>query len=253
MPCRLLLGIVLITGAFLSGSVDKARGQTYALASGIPALEDIAMVSVKQGWGTTPQSVWWTIDGGHTWHDVTPRAVRGLGIGAYAFIDALTAWVAALTPSGTAFIFRTVNGGKTWESSRLRLVGSAGGPEFLPASGRRSSLVVYDTVDAGGHWTFMPPLNLHANIASAPVDFVDALHGWIVIGHRLYATHNSARTWAAVASNRRFSAGDHLDFVTDRIGFALTAPGRASNARMLLTTVDGGHSWNTLSYEYLNA
>ncbi len=170
---------------------ESQRGAIYAIAASPLALDTL--------WaGTDDGLVWATRDGGANWSDVTPG-----GLGEWSKVtqleashfDASTAYVSAsrfrvddLHP----YLYRTRDGGKTWQSI------SAGLPANAPVNAVREDTVrrgllfaatetaVWVSYDDGDHWdplqqnlphTSMRDLAIHGN------DLIVATHGrsfWIL-------------------------------------------------------------------------
>lgn len=90
-----------------------------------PALTQIHMLDLINGWGTTETSLVRTVDGGLTWYNMTPPGVSSLGYSASVFfLDALTGWVVtggADFYNGTLAL--TTDGGSSWTSAAVPFAG----------------------------------------------------------------------------------------------------------------------------------
>jgi len=177
--------------ASLNPKAEKQRGAIYSLA---PSFH-----SVNTLWaGTDDGLVWTTRDGGQTWKDITPPALSAWGkvtqISASHFDDA-TAYVSVsrlriddLRP----YIYRTHDGGKTWQQI------TSGLPDNAPVDTVREDTVrkgllfagtenaVWVSFDDGDRWQSLQ-LNLpHTSMRDLWVhdnDLIVATHGrsfWIL-------------------------------------------------------------------------
>ncbi len=200
------------------------------------AIVSIHMVSPLVGWGVSIRSVLHTSDGGRYW-----KIMRSLGnapdgqIAALAARDANRAWVVVPTRSRSSsaypgsVVVSTIDGGRTWRSSRP-LRGSS------------------------------PPLE---SIGSPSINFVDALHGWVVTtegagagsaAHDLYSTVDGGVTWRLIEYNR---LADHasrgslpscdclggISFQSTRTGWATGLSGADPSLTILYRSADGGRTW----------
>ena len=85
-----------------------------------PSILNIEMLDEVNGWAVTEENVIRTDDGGVTWYNVTPANLADAGYLVYPdFFDATHAWVQFPDmnkyPNGGT-LYRTTNGGLTWES-----------------------------------------------------------------------------------------------------------------------------------------
>jgi len=109
-------------------------------------------------------------------------------------------------------------------------------------------LVFYATQDGGQSWSLQPAVPgtvpLYMSIQ------VDASQDVFVVGDKaLYASHDRARTWQAVASDLDFSTTDTrsvsaIDFINASTGWALIMENQVN---VLYATIDGGAHWTMLN------
>lgn len=193
-----------------------------------PALVFIRMLDENNGWGINDNNVLRTVDGGVTWHSVSPANIGTLGYAVtFDFLDSQRGWL--LVPDANnplaGTLYRTFDGGITWS-------------DFLvPFSGG----------------------DLH---------FVDPKQGWMMaslgagagsMGVAVYQTRDDGATWTQTYTNdpNQQGAGDSLplgglkngitplDMQTAWIGGVIYAPGTI----YLYQTKDGGRSWNQVPIE----
>jgi photosystem II stability/assembly factor-like uncharacterized protein len=213
-----------------------------------------------------------TVDGGHTWVDVTPAAARRLFSPAAApalfALDANHAWLAVSLlrtgGRGRVIVFATADGGVRWKAPPA--VDSPGPVKLLDFLDQRHGWLLADlgaamqvervtllsTSDGGHHWQ-----QLGQPFQSVPVTgmaFVTATSGWLA-GY--YAggdpapllTRDGGRTWSAQTlplppsgCNGGCQASSPQFFGS--VGYlAISA---YANRPVLLTSNDGGAAWSPL-------
>jgi len=177
--------------ASLNPKAEKQRGAIYSLA---PSFHDVNTLWT----GTDDGLVWVTRDGGKNWKDVTPPALTAWSkvtqISASHFDDA-TAYVSVsrfriddLRP----YIYRTHDGGKTWQPITSGLAENAPVDTVREDAVRKGLLfagtenAVWFSFDDGDHWQSLQ-LNLpHTSMRDLLVhdnDLIVATHGrsfWIL-------------------------------------------------------------------------
>lgn len=118
---RLILAIA--TGILALGLVPRPM-HGLQISSDASPVETIRMVDAQNGWAVTarcgpcpphvvPGLLLRTTGGGTQWNDVTPLDSSGKrgDVAYFNVFDSLTAWAV-----GTAGVFRTTDGGRTWRS-----------------------------------------------------------------------------------------------------------------------------------------
>ncbi|MBA2682119.1 MAG: hypothetical protein H0U76_27465, partial [Ktedonobacteraceae bacterium] len=198
-------------------------------------LLDMHMFSANTGWAVSAgNKVLRTIDGGVSWQVVTPPALQTVEkrfflAGPWTFHDALTAWVGVTvskqqTPDYhsiptdlTALIFHTIDGGKTWQETVLKL-SSLGASQLifvnehvgwllttsdatLQGQARATSFDIWHTTDGGKTWTKIlksssPGEHALQSVVEPTISFGDE-HVGLLIGqnNRLYRTVDGGITW----------------------------------------------------------
>jgi len=171
-----------------------------------------------------------TVDGGATWTRLEVPGTEELDLRMLVAFDAYTAWVGSAGPGDESRLWRTTDGGASWDQALANddpqgfwdglafwdrshgiLVGD---PTVDPATGRRC-MTVFVTEDGGDSWSRVP-----ADALPAPARTTDA-------------------------------EGELLDeycFAASNRSIALGAPGQAwigtgGAAARVLRTLDGGRSW----------
>ncbi len=260
-------------------------------------LSSLHMINATTGWAlgmdysTGLNRILRTTDGGTSWQDVTPLQQGRLSTSvtqktSYAgnpyFLNACVAWVALAQPGNApALLFRTGDGGKTWQQSELP--GSdIRGINFIDArtgwltvdvlkNGKFAEEDFYHSVDGGQSWTKIaisspatsdqPGALPFANADNNPI-FINATTGWITgassvsLNPRLYITRDGGRTWhqqllppPGNGDSRIFKSGTVVwqpQFFSAREGI-LPVSFWAANSLDVYITHDGGNSWQSTS------
>ncbi len=260
-------------------------------------LSSLHMIDAMTGWAlgvdhiTGLHRILRTTNGGTSWQDVTPSQPGSTPTSvlqkiAFAgepyFLNACAAWVALVqTGNAPALLFRTGDGGKTWQQSTLP--GSEiRGIDFIDAhmgwltvdvlkNGKFAEEDFYHSVDGGQSWTKIaisrPATNNQpgalpfANADNNPI-FINATTGWITgalsvsNNPRLYITHDGGRTWhqqllppPSNSDSRIFKSGTVVwqpQFFSAREGI-LPVSFWSTNSLDIYVTHDGGNSWQDTS------
>jgi photosystem II stability/assembly factor-like uncharacterized protein len=219
------------------------------------------------------------VDDAGLWRNATPPAFARDRIDLVddvAFIDRSDGWLAAFNCARAAvFVYRTRDGGRTWEglgSPSGRSCG--GGPSYLsfadrrhgwlePVSPNAPSAELLGTTDGGRTWTQraegppgqVPPPALPC---LGPIRFVSPARGWLgrCGDGRLYTTADGGRRWAPVAiplprgSDARFD----LPWLAGGSGVLAATlgtrpPGEDGLTRAVAFAVsrDGGLTWSVVA------
>jgi hypothetical protein len=187
------------------------------------------MFSATTGWGSVQAGsnpnivgrIAFTVDGGHTWYDVTPSGLTLESQGTIALypMSATDAW--------------------TW----------------LSVYGGGSSTTLWHTTDAGAHWSS----STVATGAVRQLDFIDSQHGWLTATPAgaaageypidVWRTIHGGATWTKVASYPVFSSTRGISFANATTGFAGGCPlsGPSGSPINLCVTHDGGSTWSAVS------
>lgn len=238
---------------------------------------DLSFVDAENGWmlsdlgvaaGSNAVAVFRTTNGGETWERTytndpnDPEAGDSLPLGGIKSdlvpLDAQTAWVTGVVYApGEAYLFRTHDGGQSWEPVQIQLPPGAESYELgvdrdqmkfvsardgfmgLRMSGESLQTAVYVTSDSGNTWTLTPTV-IHGTGESAFLTPEDAV---LYDGDRFFVTRDAARSWVMVSPDVQFGesfAG--MEFVNLLSGWVITRD-QATNQRSLYRTHDGGATW----------
>jgi len=186
-------------------------------------------VQMSEGWALRATEngrvVLHTGDGGRTWHDRTPTAIRAFTFDQgqehhengeddfqMACLNASTAWVFEKPSGNTILVERTQDGGRHWRASRFTdTVGFSLVVSFADA--QHGSLLtisdmasgstrkgLYRTADSGRTWAFVTKA-LPDHIDPTGIIFRNHLEGWLTAGYHgrdempLYRTNDGGHHW----------------------------------------------------------
>ena len=273
----------LVAGQRLFRSIDQ--GQTWQ-EHGLPApgrFSDISFVDESDGWvllggpdatqcSVGGATIWQTTDAGAGWTVVTQinlpaaSAVRSGGGAINAaqckehlsFVDKQRGFLDAWDGNGAPAIYRTLDGGLTWSSSKLPdppgfhtlgagdalragVVKAFGASLLVAASGMQPDgphAYVFQSIDGGATWTFA------ASIPTTAANSVFATASrWLVINNdgSGWETLDAGKTWHVFTCDYNDAAGvaSTFVFVDARIGYATV------RGDIQLTT-DGGTHWSLI-------
>jgi len=257
---------------FLSRTTDG--GITWATITVPFSGARISFLDANNGWvladlgvgaGSNAVAVYQSVDGGETWDQTYindpnhANAGDSLPLGGlkqgFTPLNMQTAWVYGVVYApGSAYLYRTDDGGHNWTEVILPLPKGAQNTEltveqvsFVSASDaflimRMTSnnihLAVYVSNDAGNTWSLTPTLIPEAGSA----DFLSANEVVIYNGEQFYVTRDAARTWSIIPPDIFF--GDTfaaMDFVNITSGWVITLD--PVGHRSFYRTNDGGATW----------
>lgn len=201
------------------------------------------MLDAQSGWGVGQvetdlvDHVLFTVDGGQTWQDRSPRTaqtsapVDGLTVAAY-FFSAEVAWISytSRTPSpvqGSQLIWFTTDAGRTWTSSQPLDFGESPQEFYLPsdlgtldgkfgwimvhmgAGMNHDYISIFTTADAGKTWTRVLDPQTGSQLMSCRktgLVFTSSTSGWLVgdcpglmPSLFLYRTQDGGYTWTPLS------------------------------------------------------
>jgi photosystem II stability/assembly factor-like uncharacterized protein len=250
-------------------------GLNWTISSTPFSSGDLDFIDPGNGWmladlgvgaGSNAVAVFQTRDGGATWTQSytndpnLPEASDSLPLGGIKSdlmaLDMQTAFVGGVVYApGSPYLYRTEDGGQTWNPVELELpegaedfelaidrdqmqfVSQEDGFLVLRMSGESTQTAVYVTDDGGETWTLTPTLIPEAG----ETDFLSAEESILYNGEEFYVTRDAARTWTTVTPDIVF--GDSfagMEFVNTNSGWIITL---AEDERALYRTHDGGATW----------
>jgi photosystem II stability/assembly factor-like uncharacterized protein len=282
---------------WVARSTDQGRTWQLSTLPGCFIARSLSFVNSRIGFAEAesnnlPLRVWLlgTRDGGRTWQHIARPPFDG----PIEFATATDGWAVSRGIGGRAVgqlpatfggaLYRTTNGGRSWQRQPLCTTASAPGtfttcsapPHFfgpevgvLPVTSvdRHTNLqwqTIYRTTNAGRTWTASTPLprvpasqpDTDLNVLRAPVgDFVavTSTH-WVDlrVGGRLYTTTDAGKHWTTLVPKPDFSARFvGLDFASTRDGWlaGITNPNAPLSAapRAFDYTINGGRNWQPLA------
>lgn len=262
------------------------HSQGYAIGAPFFLTPQLGWVTVERVLGGNKTNgiggldIFRTQDGGMVWTlvsttsngpHVDPGVQRvALAVASIVFISPTQGWlvgsVAILRQDGGTNplrIYRTQDGGVTWQPQELPLTSSQvssvdlvsptffhGGVEgIIPAFVATSNggiLALYTTQDGGASWSVASPA-VPRGVSFININFVDRQHGW-VSSDRLYRTEDGGQHWTAFPLPEEASSESfwQMDFVSETLGWAVSGARKTKEA-LLFQTTDGGQSWQVLA------
>jgi photosystem II stability/assembly factor-like uncharacterized protein len=256
-------------------SVPPLEGLPIVIPNDISAIH---MLDTANGWMITDHFLLRTMDGGASWHDVSPRGVSafGPGIGA-SFLDSNLGWVLIgdpQNPLNTGKLYRTQDGGIHWEdyvtpfgNGELHFLDNRNGWVMIVAGAGAGNMPVlfYQTVDGGTNWN-----QVYTNLPGDPGERnslpvsgiksgftpVSMQEAWVT-GQTyapntiyLYHTTDGGHSWSAVDPDLPF--GGESQYLTyppvffgSQIGLLPTTAGSEGAGTFFFITQDNGASWAT--------
>lgn len=236
---QVVLATVLLAAIVAAAIIVPRLHQRTAMTQPQDLLQ-IAMIDQTTGWALAKNGqIYRTGNGGATWTQISafqpgPTADNGSTIDA-CFVDGQTAFAAANTGTAnqpTIVVFRTVDQGTTWNSTKI------------------SANLSWEKDDVGG----------------VKLSFPDALNGFLMVtgtpgagqmGKALYQTTDGGKTFSFVGDITGMTNAkgtmvgvegypDGMTFSTPKLGF-VTCPAGAWMYLLMFKTTDGGVTWNLMS------
>ncbi len=235
---------------------------------------DIEFVDADHGWmmadlgvgaGSMAVSVFRTSDGGATWARAFTNDPNLEGAGdslplsgikvMLVPLDVNTAWIGGVIySSGSTYLFRTEDGGKTWAQATMMLPAEAQSSElmieqvkfFAPEQGflaiRMTSTdqqtIIFTTKNGGETWDPAP-----AKLPSlGRLEIPSAKEMIFYYNNQFYVTKDAAATFEVINPDVNFGESlTDMSFVNSSTGWVVTTS--PTDQRKLYKTTDGGKTW----------
>ncbi|MEA2174982.1 MAG: hypothetical protein QOD00_2574 [Blastocatellia bacterium] len=242
-----LHGIAVGDGGNLFNTSDGGQTWTPRQNGSTTITNRLTATDANHAWSAnTKNEILYTTNGGQFWNRVNLPGGVGFDVTDVDFTDNLNGW--ACTNGGSATIWRTGDGGRTWQDARAPVVSLISIDTFdgrtIVAVGADSSngAAVVRSTDGGASWTVrnFPQYGP----VFRDVQMVNASVGWIVGGSSILKTTDGGATW--VLQYQDFN--DHFS----RISFADALNGWATSVFGVLHSINGGQTW-TLQIPGLNS
>jgi photosystem II stability/assembly factor-like uncharacterized protein len=279
----LLVGSLVVVLTSTHHSSPEEPGNTLQLFG---ALSSIHMFDAQKGWAVTGKGrIVQTTDGGVHWKDVTPRyPSSGSRQKVVAdFLKFSSAWVAvsdtAADGTTTVVVFRTSDGGRTWQDTTIQQTSSISQITFVDAQhgwmlskqadlASAEAVAILGTNDGGKTWAMVsaalassidipPPGQLPFGGTKTGLGFLDATTGWMtgsspVNGYLLlYTTHDGGSKWypqtlqlSPEEASSHLSISPPLFFNTTDGLLPVTFDTENGSSIDFYVTHDGGRTWN---------
>ena len=270
--CAVMLLYVLVAGT--TASALAADGAWVVQDSGTThKLNGVCFVDDQDGWAVGDGgTVLHTLNGGETWQPVSTPASATLNLQGVDFVSATCGWIVGQGSATDSAIMHTDDGGLTWRAQSVP--DSAGQPlAYTPAfrsvaffdeyhgvvGGTMASVFnmwpIAVTWDGGATWAVKHHVG-GGNMNAMSVEVVDALTAWAAGvdafwgGPGLIHTTDGGDTWTVVSPG----LGDvsatltDVEFVDPMHGWVATGGLTPLEARAVLSTVDGGATWQHRHY-----
>ncbi|MGH9970901.1 MAG: YCF48-related protein [Pyrinomonadaceae bacterium] len=179
--------------------------------------------------------------------EFTPQARSG------AFIGHAFGWLLAEKDRD---IFRTRDGGVTWERRPTEILGRFDSICFLDSQtgwgiGKLNGHgTVWHTVDGGDNWSRIAKLDDPSSdftfMQSSQVQFTDSLHGWIVETFTVWRTEDGGGSWVKVWTMREYGQPGRGSFVGQNGAWI------SNTDRQVYATQDGGKTWRKHDLTFTN-
>ncbi len=197
----------------------------------------VYFVDSLTGWITGYGTLLGTKNGGETWHSlISSSDMMYLSV---HFADSLTGWITTGEPYDHSSVLKTIDGGKTWNST-LFFRGTYVALSFINAQTGWTLSTRYQevlqTIDGGETWTSLAQLG---GVLLSDIYFADSLTGWLVGGFYegvILKTTNGGLDWTEQALGVEQPL-EKVHFVDDQTGWAAGVGG------LVLHTSDGGQTW----------
>lgn len=198
-----------------------------------------------------------TMDGGSTWMCDTIQSVTGIFKYIYS-LDANTAFVSIKNQGVAGRIFKTTNGGETWQQQTISFTVLNDAAKFIHffdelngvAIGDRQGnyFEIFTTTNGGTNWIKVPDSNMPSLLTNEFLfgdDYTSAGNTiWFLTSEsRIFRSTNKGLNWDFINSPESFSGGDpNIEFKDETNGILI------ANTNSLWKSTDGGNNWSPMFY-----
>ena len=255
VAAAILVGAIVVV-AMLAGQKPVGPGVVLQVQPNVktgPTFSVLKMFDVNTGWAVAETTIssevlLRTEHGPTTWQDVTPAVVRRQGgLLQVEVFDHSHAW---LYKRHSMEIFRTSDGGNTWQSTPIVVAGEWASFSFVdPLRGwvlvtreNDAGVFLFHTTDGGATWgqlveagSLSASHGLAGNGAVGGMTFTDPDHGWIVM---VYSTRDAGLSWEP--STPLHDGFSTAEFINAKVGWA-----PADRGRIVYATTDAGVTWQS--------
>ncbi|HEY7125280.1 MAG TPA: hypothetical protein VH540_15105 [Ktedonobacterales bacterium] len=257
-------------------TVTLAPTPTFRSGQALP-LGDLRMMTATTGWAIAGERLVRTVDGGAHWRDVTPSALHDVrSLLQSRFLSDSVGWVWTVQ-SGTTSLFRTTNGGQTWQQGAvfhssgyvsLTFLNAQDGWALVdsPGSAGGTDVDLCRTSDGGVTWSMLATTGTAAQPGSIPaagkkggLSFLNPSTGWM--GRLLdsetevMVTHDGGSTWQTQPLPFQQDGSEHLFYIGPPFFFnehegvlwvSVLSQTQQALSQLLYLTHDGGASWQSI-------
>ena len=273
--------LLLVLLAF--AGISDARSQSATIVGTISSapIQNAHLVSAAHGWVLAGGNLFWTINNGQTWSNITPSLNGTRQIDSVYFLDETYAWAILHDAAGPGIYVATTNtAGSAWTIQQI----ASGGAEMNqfygytahltftnPAQGwalltktssaAASSGALFVTRDGGASWSRLPDPP-----GAGEIRFF-AQMGWLVggvngmYGNHLWVTRDGGQSWHGqtvspppkIASASKIQFDYHLPVFNDAkhgilsVTYKILDPAAPYPQELsyvgIYSTLDGGNTW----------